>query len=672
MAITPRQLSTESGALSDVYLSLEDEIFKMIVKRLKTSNFDDLDKDNVFKWQLKKMNEANMFNGDVIKELTKTTKISKKKLQSLIVDNGYQIADEANAEFSKFKGVEIPPLSNMDQQLKGYLNQSFLDIDNLVNQTLITTNYGKGSAQKIYEDIIKNTTAGVITGLKTPNKAISDTIYKWMDKGIPSSFMDKGGHTWSIESYVRMVVNTTTRNAYHEIRTEGMDRYGIETCLMSSHASARPACAPIQGRVVYMRPSELGDKYPSVYDHGYKEPAGVAGINCHHTFTPWDPDINIIRDVEEVPSPDEAIKNSDIQAKQRQLERQVRQNKRKLNTANELGDEQGIKKYKNLIKKNQSALRQHVDGHGFLHRDYSREKVFGSKVNDVNKSDNLQKIKMTSKSKKVIEKYKPDKNPFGSGISDKLSEKELKPINELLNKAPTDVQRLFAKYKDDLKIAGTKDNNPRYTPKFRTVSMNVAKDTGYQIYAPHEIFFHEFGHHLDDIASGTDHRKLHGWHGITTTAKLSNSKTLGKTIVDEVSAYRRKMQGDSTDTVEADKKILAEFKALDKKDKTLVGTVSDVFGGSTNNILRSSAGHNASYWKAPSTIFEWDDETGHAVKKKLSKAEKIAWKQNMVASEAFAGFTADTVTNPEGLKITKKYLPESYRMYLELIKNIIK
>jgi len=672
MTITPRQLSDESGVLSDVYLSLEDEIFKMIVKRLKTSNFDDLDKDNVFQWQLEKMNEANMFNGDVIKELAKTTKVSKKKLQSLIIDNGYQIADETDNEFSKFKGTEIPPLNNMDQQLKGYLNQAFLDIDNLVNQTLITTNYGEGSAQKIYEDIIKNTTANVITGLKTPDKAISDTIYKWMDKGIPSSFIDKGGHTWGIESYVRMVVNTTTRNTYHEIRMEGMDRYGIETCLMSSHAAARPACAPIQGKIVYMRPRQSEDKYPSVYDHGYKEPAGVAGINCHHTFTPWDPDINIIRDVEKVPSPDEAIKNSDIQAKQRQLERQVRQNKRKLNTANALGDEKGIKKYKNLIKKNQSALRKYVDGHSFLHRDYSREKVFRAKPAATNKSDNLQKIKTPSKPKKVVEKYKPDKNPFGSGISDKLSEKELKPINELLNNAPIDVQKLFSKYKDDLKIAGTKDNSPRYTPKFRTVSMNVAKDIGHGIHAPHGLFFHEFGHHLDDIASGTDNRKLHGWHGITTTAKLSNGKTLGKTVTDEVAAYRKLMQEKSTDIVEADKKILAEFKALDKKDKTLSGIVSDVFGGSTNNVLKGSIGHPTSYWKAPSTILEWDEKTGHAVKKKLTKAEKIVWKQNQVASEAFAGFTDATVTNPEGLKIIKKYLPESYEMYLELIKNVTK
>ncbi|TWW13607.1 hypothetical protein LABALGNA3A7_05300 [Dellaglioa algida] len=380
MAITPRQLSDESGALSNVYLSLEDEIFKMIVKRLKTSNLDDLDKDNVFQWQLEKMKEAKMFNGDVIKELAKTTKISKKKLQSLIVDNGYQIADETDKEFSKFKGTEIPSLNNMDQQLKGYLNQAFLDIDNLVNQTLITTNYGEGSAQKIYEDIIKNTTANVITGLKTPDKAISDTIYKWMDKGIPSSFIDKGGHTWGIESYVRMVVNTTTRNTYHEIRMEGMDRYGIETCLMSSHAAARPACAPIQGKIVYMRPRQSGDKYPSVYDHGYKEPAGVAGINCHHTFTPWDPDINIIRDVEKVPSPDEAIKNSDIQAKQRQLERQVRQYKRKLNVAKELGDEQGIVRYAQLIRTNQSGIRKLIDDNDFLYRDYSREKVYGKAI----------------------------------------------------------------------------------------------------------------------------------------------------------------------------------------------------------------------------------------------------------------------------------------------------
>lgn len=58
---------------------------------------------------------------------------------------------------------------------------------------------------------------------------------------------------------------------------------------MSSYPNSREACAYIQGKVVNIVPTNdpnYNDKYDSIYNHGYGEPAGTleltAGTNYFH------------------------------------------------------------------------------------------------------------------------------------------------------------------------------------------------------------------------------------------------------------------------------------------------------------------------------------------------------------------------------------------------------
>ena len=61
---------------------------------------------------------------------------------------------------------------------------------------------------------------------------------------------------------------------------------------MSSHLNSREAFAYIQGKVVNIVPTNdpsYNDKYDSIYNHGYGEPAGTLGINCRHKLFPFTP-----------------------------------------------------------------------------------------------------------------------------------------------------------------------------------------------------------------------------------------------------------------------------------------------------------------------------------------------------------------------------------------------
>jgi hypothetical protein len=116
-----------------------------------------------------------------------------------------------------------------------------------------------------------------------------------VDKGIQTTLVDKGNHGWSLESYSRLVVNATAHRRLTILRLKRMHDYGMGQAMMSSHPSAREACAPIQGKVVNVVAEDseaYNPKYDSIYNHGYGNPQGTQGINCSHTLTPFDPYVN--------------------------------------------------------------------------------------------------------------------------------------------------------------------------------------------------------------------------------------------------------------------------------------------------------------------------------------------------------------------------------------------
>src|SRR5699024_9758004 len=136
----------------------------------------------------------------------------------------------------------------------------------------------------------------------------------------------------------------------------------VTLAMMSSHAAARPACAPIQGLVVNVVPPDdprYNSKYDSIYNHGYGEPSGTQGINCHHELFPYIEGVSTNPFTH--PNTQKAIENGKIQQKQRALERRIRNDKKSLDYTKELNDIGGSYKYKNLLNRHRYELRNLVN-----------------------------------------------------------------------------------------------------------------------------------------------------------------------------------------------------------------------------------------------------------------------------------------------------------------------
>lgn len=367
---TPEQLNLYSSQVTELYQALEVSIFEQIAKRLKFT-----ETESILEWQARAMSQLGLINNHTIKELSIVTGRSVGEIESMLSDTGYSAITDID-KFVKEQGYVVKDTPNtIDSILKSYSQQAFLELDNYVNQTLITTNFGAGTVTRVYQDIINKTMAEFNTGLLTRQQALEKTIIQWANKGIPSTFTDKGGNVWSLERYVDMVLKSTLNDTYNHLRTERMSEYGIHTVIMTTVYDAAERCAYCQGKVLDMRnPSE--SDYPSIYDYGYGQKAGTLGINCRHDIAPFIEGVNTNNQPQI--DPQESIRRSAVRAEQRMNERRIVRTKKKLIITKELGSPR-IDYYKNLLGKQQLAQRELLANADWLRRNYGREKVYTPK-----------------------------------------------------------------------------------------------------------------------------------------------------------------------------------------------------------------------------------------------------------------------------------------------------
>jgi hypothetical protein len=193
--------------------------------------------------------------------------------------------------------------------------------------------------------------------------------------------IDRGGHQWSLEGYVRTVLKSTLGNTYDSIRKERMAEYGVHTVVVTSHAGARKACSIIQGNVVDLRPvSEIppDSEYLSIYDPywqaDYEHPGGHRGVNCRHIHIPFIPGVN----TNNQPTFDAELNERVAAARdrQRRIERDIVKYKKNLMVAEELGSD-NAEHWRRMVRKRQKAMRDHLKENGeYLSRNYKRERVY--------------------------------------------------------------------------------------------------------------------------------------------------------------------------------------------------------------------------------------------------------------------------------------------------------
>lgn len=390
--LNDEQLMLDASNVADIYHQLTLELFDQVIDRIKKRGSASLD-DNPYIWQLEKMNEMGLLNEDNVSLISERSGIAEEQLRYVIQNEGYKVYKDTKEQLLESMGGEFTHNSLIQTNLAAYVNQAMGDIDNLINTTLPM------SVRKVYQSIVQESVAKVVTGLSTSDKAISDTVMKWAQKGF-YGFTDSQGKHWKADTYARQVIKSTAWRVYREVRMAPADELGIDTFYYHKKATAREMCAPLQHQIVTtgVARTEKGERILALSDYGYGYAWGCQGINCTHEMTPYIPGANYKPDLpDELKdlTPEQAIENANAQAKQRALERSIRQSKEFLHVAEKLGDSDLISKYKSKVRIQQGAMRDYLKQHPFLHRDYAREKYY---------DDPYTKAKKEVKVRKELEK----------------------------------------------------------------------------------------------------------------------------------------------------------------------------------------------------------------------------------------------------------------------------
>lgn len=366
--LNDQQLMLMADNISDIYRQLCNDLFDNVVERLHDRGTYYLDQQP-YLWQLDKMADVGMLNDRNIKLIAEYSGIAEKQIRYIIENEGYQVYKDTHAQL-KSNTYDY----NVMKDLISYSNQAINDVHNLINTTL------PKSVQATYKDIVETTVAKVITGMATPQKALDETIMKFQERGF-YGYTDRAGRRQRADAYARTVIKTTARRTFNEMRMRPAQELGIDTFYYSIKTSAREMCAPLQNQIVTTgrARTEEGVKIFALDDYGYGKPGGCQGINCGHTMTPFIPGVNYMPDIDDDLkglTQEQAIKNANVQSKQRAMERAIRSTKERLHVAEIMDNDELTNKYKTRLTEQKRALKSYVDKHPFLYRDRERERHY--------------------------------------------------------------------------------------------------------------------------------------------------------------------------------------------------------------------------------------------------------------------------------------------------------
>ena len=270
--------------------------------------------------------------------------------------------------------LSMPPVGLSDA-MKGilrYYSDQAVQQYNLVNTVMLTSS--ENAMRKVISTVIRsqqylrdiaqgalNTATGeVITGISGRQAAVRSAIRQMAQEGIVG-FVDKAGHLWSPEAYVNMDVRTTAANVAREAVFQQNREYGLDLVIVPVNATARPLCAPFQGKIISMSNGSgtTRDRYGNsvayipVGQTTYGHPAGLWGINCHHAPDPFVPGVS---KQHEEPAAD-VEDRYDAAKRQRYYERKVRNAKRVAACYDAAGDTEAFQRAAKVVRERTAQLK---------------------------------------------------------------------------------------------------------------------------------------------------------------------------------------------------------------------------------------------------------------------------------------------------------------------------
>jgi len=127
--------------------------------------------------------------------------------------------------------------------------------------------------------LLKQVAVGKVTG--DSRKEISKGIVKELKQNGINAITDKGGKTWDLATYGKMLARTKLTQAHNSGVMMRLSQQGNDLVIVSDHISACPLCQPWENKVLSVNGQSKG--YPLLSD---AEANGLFHPNCRHAISP--------------------------------------------------------------------------------------------------------------------------------------------------------------------------------------------------------------------------------------------------------------------------------------------------------------------------------------------------------------------------------------------------
>lgn len=235
---------------------------------------------------------------------------------------------------------------------------------------------------QLTQGVLNQATLSTAVGAEARTQAVRKAVEMVVSQGI-TGYIDAGGHKWSPEAYINMDIRTTVHNAAVQGQKARSADYDVQTFQISSHAGARPLCAPYQGKIYSWDGSSgvitdlygVRYRYTGIGETSYGQPAGIFGVNCGHRPVTFVDGYSVPR-FEPTMDEEENKKQYELSQKQRYLERQIRDEKTKALCYDAAGDKEAFKKSAERIKEKTNNYKAFCKANDLTQRQ-ERTQIYG-------------------------------------------------------------------------------------------------------------------------------------------------------------------------------------------------------------------------------------------------------------------------------------------------------
>ncbi|WP_152804574.1 phage minor capsid protein [Alkalibaculum sporogenes] len=354
--LSNKEIQSLSEDIIRLYVAIEDDLLVNVAKRFELA--DEVTPETVGAWQVKKLEQLGALRKENLKALSKRSKLTLKQITRIITDAGFKALqfDEQiyNAAYSAGLLVSMPvPMKTspaLNQILKGAIDNT-RKYFNLINTTALE------SAQDGFLEIINQVYLETSLGITDYNAAIKKGVRNLSDKGITgATYKSAAGRKTRnhIDTAIRRCIVTSTSQAAGQMQIQRAKEWGSNLVEATSHMGSRPDHAKWQGKIY----SLVGEtkEYPNLVKvTGYGTVTGLKGANCDHDFYPFFEGIS-----EQTYKPYNLRENEKVYKQSQQqgkLERDVRKQKRRILTAEQIGDTDNKLKAQLKLKEKEAQLK---------------------------------------------------------------------------------------------------------------------------------------------------------------------------------------------------------------------------------------------------------------------------------------------------------------------------